>query len=204
MSSSSLSGTSRYHLAYFSPLPPAHSGVADYSAHLIPALAQLADLTLFVEDPTVLDPEWQAFGAIRPFTDYPATRFQYDIAIHQLGNSAIHHTQYDVFRRYPGLAVLHDYGLHHFMADRSIWNGRTAHYTQEYAYNLGPTGSCLAWQVQAGQIDAPLYQHSLNKRILDSSLGIIVHSGYVKQKILSQHPAPSVQQISQIMPLASG
>ena len=35
------------HLAYFSPLPPARTGIADYSQELLPHLAQSAQLTLF-------------------------------------------------------------------------------------------------------------------------------------------------------------
>ena len=39
----------RLRLAYFSPLPPARSGIADYSADLLPALAERADVTLFAD-----------------------------------------------------------------------------------------------------------------------------------------------------------
>ena len=36
-------------LAYFSPLGPQASGIADYSEELLPHLAEGADITLFVE-----------------------------------------------------------------------------------------------------------------------------------------------------------
>ena len=47
----------RLRIAYFSPLPPARSGIADYSRELLPALADHADLTLFTAQPaSVADP----------------------------------------------------------------------------------------------------------------------------------------------------
>ena len=36
-------------LAYFTPLPPSKSGIADYNAELLPYLARGADITVFVE-----------------------------------------------------------------------------------------------------------------------------------------------------------
>ena len=36
-------------LAYFSPLSPKHSGIADYSEELLPYLAQHAEIDLFVD-----------------------------------------------------------------------------------------------------------------------------------------------------------
>ena len=36
-------------LAYFSPLSPQRSGIADYSAELLPYLAMGAEITLFVD-----------------------------------------------------------------------------------------------------------------------------------------------------------
>ena len=36
-------------LAYFSPLNPLQSGISDYSEELLPALAERADIDLFVD-----------------------------------------------------------------------------------------------------------------------------------------------------------
>ena len=39
-------------VAYFSPLPPSRSGIADYSALLVPALEQLLDVEVVRPGPT--------------------------------------------------------------------------------------------------------------------------------------------------------
>ena len=36
-------------LAYFTPLPPSKSGIADYNVELLPYLAEGANITVFVE-----------------------------------------------------------------------------------------------------------------------------------------------------------
>ena len=38
-------------IAYFSPLPPQRTGVADYSKELLPALASRAEVDLWVDEP---------------------------------------------------------------------------------------------------------------------------------------------------------
>ena len=56
-------------IAYFSPLPPARSGIADYSAGLLPYLSRQADLTLFVDDPEAVEAPLQRQYPVRPLPD---------------------------------------------------------------------------------------------------------------------------------------
>ena len=62
----------RLRIAFFSPLPPAKSGIADYSAALLEPLKRLADVTVFTDQPKAID----------------ATR--YDAFLYQIGNNAFH------------------------------------------------------------------------------------------------------------------
>ena len=57
--------TSRMRVAYYSPLPPQRSGIADYSALLLPALQRRVDVVL-----------------ARPNRSPPRA----DVALYQLGN----------------------------------------------------------------------------------------------------------------------
>ena len=63
----------RLRLAYFSPMPPARSGIADYSADLLPALAERADVTLFSDGPVA-----PGGRPRRPLDAFPAERWAYD------------------------------------------------------------------------------------------------------------------------------
>lgn len=167
--------TERLRLAYFSPLPPARTGIADYALELLPALAEQADITLYADEPGVVT----ACGPARPLAAYASERWRYDAALFHLGNSYFHEALYQVFCRYPGLVVLHDLSLHHFMLERSLKAGGYAAYQRELAYALGMAGVEIGREVRLGRCDLPLYDWPLNERVIDLSLGLIAHSRYV-------------------------
>jgi len=178
----------RWRIAYFSPLPPAHSGIADYSYELLPHLVQRADVTLFVAFPEQVAPLLRNQFAIRSIEDYPTARWEYDVALYQMGNSKYHEAVYSMLLRYPGITVLHEYFLHHLIVDCTIGHGNFAAYTREMGYALGTEGLRLADQVRHHQCGPPLFEIPLNERVLDSSLGVIVHSEYVQKRIRARRP----------------
>ena len=176
----------RLQIAYFSPLPPARSGIADYSRELIPYLAKHADITLFTCRSHEIDTDLAKEFPIRLILDYPEERWQYDIPLYQMGNSSHHEAIYQMFLRYPGIVTLHDYSLHHFISDRSVGSNQFAGYVRELGYELGQQGVALARQIRVGERSHELFEHPLNKRLLDLSLGLIVHSRYVQNLALSR------------------
>ena len=62
-----------------------------------------------------------------------------------------HEAMYRVLLRYPGITVLHDHGLHHFMATRTIPRGDFAGYVREMGYSLGAEGVDLAYRIRQGR-----------------------------------------------------
>ena len=176
------------HLAYFSPLPPERSGIADYSGELLPYIAELAQVTLFATHPEQVAVELRAAFAVRAVSEYGSEPGKYDIAIYQMGNSSFHEAMYRVMLRYPGVTVLHDHGLHHFIAARTIFQGDSAGYARELGYALGTEGVDLAYRIRQGQAECPLFTVPLNERVLDHSLGVIVHSQYAQGGIRIAHP----------------
>ena len=177
----------RLRLAYFSPLPPARSGIADYSAELLPALAERADVTLFSD-------ETAAPGGLprRPLDAFPAERWAFDLPLYQMGNSAHHSDIYRLLLRFPGVTVLHDYILHHLLAHLTLGAGRFAAYAREMGYALGDEAAPLLRDIRSGRAANPLYDVALNERLLDSSLGLIVHSRTVAGWIHTARPAARV------------
>lgn len=178
----------RLRLAYFSPLPPARSGIADYSAALLPALARRAELTVYAPDPEEVSPSLRQTHAVRPAAVYAEERWEHDAALYQMGNSTHHEEVYRKARRYPGVVVLHDYGLHHFVANRTIGRDDYAGYVREMGYSLGMEGVRQAWAIRYGEAAHPLTDVSLNDRLVDLSLGVIVHSRYAQQMLHRDHP----------------
>lgn len=177
-----------WRIAYCSPLPPERSGIAGYSEELLPYLGQSAQVTLFTSAPELLSDRLRAAFEARPIADYGPARWQYDIALYHMGDSMFHEAIYRTLLRYPGITVLHDHGLHHFMTTRTIPRGDFAGYAREMGYALGTEGLDLAYRIRKGQAEHPLYTVPLNERVLDRSLGLIVHSRYSARQIQGVRP----------------
>ncbi|MCP4423779.1 MAG: glycosyltransferase [Chloroflexi bacterium] len=192
-------GKPRIRIAYFSPLPPAKSGIADYSDELLPYLAEHTDITLFTDNPHQVDAVIAKQFPIYPIDSYPEKRWQYDIPLYQMGNSAHHEALYQMFLRYPGLVVLHDYSLYHFISHRTVGADDFAGYMRELGYELGRPGIERARQDKMGIQTESLNEVPFNRRLLDLSLGFIVHSRYVQDLILARKGETAVTVIPQHM-----
>lgn len=180
-------------LAYFSPLPPQHTGVADYSRELLPELVKLAQVDLWVDAPvqTRALPDCRIIN----YADHPELQKQltgYDAAIYHMGNSPAHRKIYPMMLAAPGIVVMHDFVLHHFFAAYYLEaQSSPGSYIEEMAYNYGQRGEALARGALRGrrQIweDEPL-RYPLNRRVLDHARGVIVHSEFARRLIAASHP----------------
>jgi len=182
-------------IAHFSPLPPARTGVADYSATLLPFLARhgRVDLWINVSEENSTVPE----GCTRVFysdaDDLKSLLSPYDAVVYHFGNSLAHRSLYRVFLENPGVVVLHDFVLHHFFAAFYLeYLHSPGSYVEEMEYNYGSKGRSLGEAVTDGTgqklWDAAPSQYPLNKRILDNATAVIVHSNFVKSAVLATHP----------------
>jgi len=175
----------RPRIAYFSPLPPSRSGIADYSAELLPHLAELVDLTVFTPDPATITLPGLI---VRPVSDFAVSHDEFDMPLYQMGNSDQHEWFYPMMLRHPGIVVLHDYFLHHFIRHRTVGRGEWTAYSRELTYAIGGDGRELARAVRRGSAAPPLFEEPLNQRLIDASLGLIVHSRFAAEKARSYRP----------------
>ena len=98
-------------LAYFSPLPPARSGIADYSHELLPHLARHADIDLFVDDKHSPSKDISKAFSVRACEEFDAEiqAGKYDATVYQIGNDPRFHGYiYDALLKHPGIVVLHE------------------------------------------------------------------------------------------------
>jgi glycosyltransferase involved in cell wall biosynthesis len=153
-------------VAYFSPLPPSRSGIADYSALLLSALEQLVDVE-------VVRP-----GRTRPVADA-------DVALYHIGNDPDAHAWIvDALRRRPGVVVLHDFVIHHLVAGMTIGRKDGHAYLTAMEREAGVAGRMLGWGVLEGRVP-PLWEvrpdeFPLAGEVLDRATGVIVHSRYAE------------------------
>ncbi len=154
-------------VAYYSPLPPDRSGIADYSALLLPELRQRLDVVPVRR------------GA-------PAPR-DVDVRLYHVGNDAEHHAWIvEELRDRPGVVVLHDFVLHHLVAGMTIAHGNGRAYLDAMEREYGTAGRLLGHGVLDQRIQM-LWERAperfpLNGEVLGLATGLVVHSGYVERR----------------------
>jgi glycosyltransferase involved in cell wall biosynthesis len=155
-------------VAYYSPLPPERSGIADYSALLVPALARKVDLRV----------------ARRRRREPKAV----DVSLYHIGNNPeAHGWIVEALRKRPGLVVLHDFVLHHLVSGLTLGRGDAEGYRAAMFRDSGVVGRLLAHGVIDGLVP-PLWetraeQFPLTREILAHARGLLVHSRYVEQRV---------------------
>ena len=99
-------------LNWFSPLPPAKTDVAGFTARIAPALAEQFDVT-FWTDAASWERNLERFGKIRRYrSSQTVDADPADGNVFNLGNDPRFHKQiYHLCRRWPGIIVLHDLDL---------------------------------------------------------------------------------------------
>lgn len=150
---------------FFSPLPPAKSGIADYSAMLLEELRPLAAVETYAGD-------GKPYAGPGPGA----------IALYQLGNNADHIEAYETALRHPGVVVLHEANLHHLITDLTIrrkdWDG----YVNACAYDGGEAARAFAERVRALEVGPDYDGVPMLRRVLERSRGLIVHSRHVGEQ----------------------
>jgi len=156
-------------VSYYSPLPPERSGIADYSALLLPALEQLVEVV-----------------AVRRGRTRPVAA---DVALYHVGNDPeAHGWIVDALRRRPGVVVLHDFVLHHLVAGLTIGRKDGHGYLAAMERDAGIPGRLLAHGVLDGRVSPPWEtrpdEFPLAGEVLANATGLIVHSHYVEERVL--------------------
>lgn len=167
----------RRRIAYFSPLPNQRSGIADYSAALLPELNRYFDIDLFIDDYEVKD-DWiiNNFN-IYHYNDYPSLHVKYDLSLYHLGNSEFHAYMVDLLLHYGGVIVLHDFFLSGLINWLGFKNQNPTFLENELIYSHGESElSSFKHLNEPERTTQMIMGYPCNRRVLECVDGIIVHS----------------------------
>lgn len=165
----------RLRLAYVSPLPPERSGIADYSAELLPELARHYDIDVVVDQMEVSDPWVRANCPIRDAAWFDTHANLYDRIVYHFGNSLFHRHMFGLLERHPGVVVLHDFFLSGVLAalegeglEPGVWVQALyrSHGYPAVASRYSPDGP-------AGET---IWKYPCNLPVLQAAAGVMVHS----------------------------
>lgn len=161
-------------LAYVSPLPPARSGIADYSAELLPELARHYEIEVVVTQPEVSDAQVKACCLVRTVEWFTSHANEYDRVVYHFGNSDFHGHMFDLLAAIPGVVVLHDFFLTHVVSNMEsaglVPDALSKALYHSHGYIALVERFCAKDTVNVA------WQYPCNLSVLQNSLGVIVHS----------------------------
>ena len=156
-------------VGFFSPLPPARTGVADYSAALLARMRQFGEVE--VGNPSA------------------------DVSLYHLGNNQLHRDIYNQALLRAGVVVLHDAVLHHFF----LGSLSEAAYVAEFTYNYGQWSQDQArelWRQRARSAADPRYfRYPLLKRMAETSKAVIVHNPGAAEMVRAHAPTAEIREL---------
>ncbi len=188
-------------LAIVTPLPPQHTGIADYASDLIIGLKDLGcDIDLFSNAKIDLFEDMRVYNIE---TIEHTILNDYDVIIYQMGNNTNFHLyMVELIKKYQGIVHLHDMVLHHIYAWTTFsqnkkmeyfdtlekWYGKEAKELLEEMVNI----NTMPW-------DSRIITHiPLFEEFIQYADACIVHSDFVKKKIKASFPYLDTYHIHQL------
>lgn len=179
-------------LSWFTPLPPARNGIADYAAMLLTEIARTTPCVCYCEDPLaetpagveVRDPA-QAFRHLTPRSSI----------LHQIGNNRGHVFALEALRRFGGVASLHDLSLLY------VHELSAARMTDIFGRMRSPAralGDVYArhWRDGGLKTAANYILFDMLGEILARARRVIVHSEFARRKIAATHGEEAAAKIA--------
>ena len=178
---------------WFSPLPPARTDIAHYTARILPALAREAEVTLWTHQG-----DWD--GALE--TDARVRRIDLrrppwpelngaEVNFYNIGNNPLYHGAiWQTSLLQPGIVVLHDFRLHHFFdgiyrAQRRDLKG----YMTVMGFYYGEEGRRAAresYMNHGRDIDHMARLFPLTRLALRNAFGVVTHTREAYEDLRSE------------------
>ncbi|MEA3511803.1 MAG: glycosyltransferase [Actinomycetota bacterium] len=178
-------------IAMVTPVPPAESGIADYSWRLAHALAAFVDVDLVAEDPEAhVAPALPNVTMITgPGLLERDRLLPYDEVIYVMGNSSHHAQAYDLMGRRPGSAMIHEARFTGFFEWHGRYHGHGPEWFhhflhQEYQGIEAPLGE-VGWLTWNEAADAGLY---LLGPVVDRVARVLTTSSFTADLARLQRP----------------
>jgi len=185
---------------YLSPLPPVRSGISDYSIDLLPELRRLADVRVLRLPGQEVAPEIVERFDVRDESVEAGADGR--VPLYQMGNNRYHLGVWEIARERPGVVVLHDLVLHHFLLDRTVGRGRWEPYHEEMVASHGWVGDVVSRPVRWGVFGrAAQFELPANRTLLGRQRGVVVHGRWAAERLAEEDPRLEVRVVPMGIPL---
>jgi glycosyltransferase involved in cell wall biosynthesis len=184
-------------------MPPLASGIGEYSAQLLPYVAEEAEVTIVSPAP----------GMFRSIHTPPGTSWttpgkwmakpQGDqVPVYHLGNNAFHRYCYEGAIRRPGVSVFHDLVLHHMLSDVLVERGDNwERYERILRDEYGEDGVRLAaLRRRHMATDFEKFLFPLFAHVARRSRAVVVHSEELHDRMAQEVPDVPITVIPHFAP----
>ncbi len=169
-------------LNWFSPLPPARSGISDYLWHVLPSLAERASLTLWTNQDD-WDSALERYATVKKYhgiDEFWRQVNQAEMTIYHVGNNPVFHGEiWELSTHHPGVIVLHDVALQHLFIEVFIqYHHDIAGYLASMERFYGKRGRRAAQRLIDHECTPEdLCQHfPLTLLATERALGVLIHN----------------------------
>lgn len=201
-------------LAFFSPLPPSPTGIADYSADVLTLLAARHQIDVFFDQETVDSSRLPSSVRLQEARAFPHGQERpYDLAIYQLGNGPAHDFIYPHLLATPGLLVLHDLVLHHARARIYLDSPEARAYASDPSSGALRAAALVPLQAYSDELERSYpgrgarvaeahlatsgkllpYAYPLFRVPVEASRFVLVHNAYMERAIREEVAAARVR-----------
>lgn len=164
----------KFKMAFISPLPPERSGIADFSAELLPALAEFYDIDVFVDIQVIRSNQSSNNYNLKNLQDLPLEYELYDRVFYHIGNSPNHSRAAELVNKCPGVVAFHDLYLGDLRYYQQHHDGLSYKWFTELYQGHGFTS--LLELARAKDLLEVLHKYPCHFSIVKDAIGGIVHS----------------------------
>jgi glycosyltransferase involved in cell wall biosynthesis len=200
-------------LAWFTPFPPDRSGIAAYSAEVLPLLARTHEIDVFInraapQPDSEPPPRAQAASGfeVRDAHEFPwrHARAPYDLTVYQLGNGRSHDYIWGYLPHHPGLTVLHDAQVHQARAEHLFARGRLDDYGEELRFCHPGVPETIRDLVVAGLGGQLFCFWPLIGIVMRTARVVAVHHRWLASSLGESYPSVPVEMIRMGVPGTTG
>jgi glycosyltransferase involved in cell wall biosynthesis len=184
-------------ISWFSPVPPDHTDIANYTMRLMPVLVRAFDTEVYSESKTCDD----QLKALCPVNHFTAERIDWKalnrggIPVYHIGNNIHFHAEIiKACRMCPGIVVMHDLSIHETILNLCLKHG---YGKVEYFSILNRFGGKNAVNMgkafleeKTGDTNQLSASYPLFEYVLNSARGVIAHNPQIISKLQTFCKAP--------------
>lgn len=170
-------------IAWFSPMPPDLTDIANFTVRLLPSLKAEFHVEVFTEQEHKFSHNPSAWRELN----------QFDFPVYNIGNNVLYHKNiWKTSVRHPGIVILHDEALQDLFAMMYKSEKDRAGYLDNMKFYYGDKGHIYAGQFWNGSriIDDMINHFPLTDLGLKGATGVVVHTRTLFEKVKARNNIP--------------